>query len=57
MPQVLDLETRQFEAGPALQVERFACAVTTLDTERVLVIGGYVNGAASATTEVLSVAD
>ena len=54
--QVLDLETMQFEAGPTMQEVRLYCAATTLDAERVLVIGGNI-GAGSTTTEVLSVAD
>ena len=46
----------QFEAGPTMQVARYACTVTSIDAERVLVIGGYADGAASATTELLGVA-
>ena len=53
---MLDLETMQFEAGPRLLDTRQGAA-TALDAERVLVIGGVVGGAASASTEVLSVAD
>ena len=55
--QVLDLETMQFEAGPTMQGARYSFAATTLDAERVLLIGGLLNGAATATTEVFSVAD
>ena len=55
--QVLDLETMQFEAGPAMEGARCGCATATLDAERVLVIGGFIDGEASASTEVLSVAD
>ena len=55
--QVLDIETMQFEAGMTMRDARSACAVTTLDAERVFVIGGGVNGAASASTEVLSVTE
>ena len=53
---MLDLETMQFEAGPTLQDARYFGAATKLDAERVLVIGGYVIGAASATTVILGVA-
>ena len=55
--QVLDVETMQFEAGPTQQDARYKCAATKLDAERVIVIGGRVNHATSASTEVLSVAD
>ena len=55
--QVLDLETMQFEAGPTMKDARCVCVTTALDAERALVIGGQVNGATSATTEVLGVAD
>ena len=53
---MLDLERMLFEAGPTLQDASYACTVTTLDAERVIVIGGRVNRVESAFTEVLSVA-
>ena len=53
--QVLDIDTMQFEPGPTMQEARFL-ANTALDADRVIVIGGRVNGAESASTEVLSVA-
>jgi len=53
---VLDLETMQFEAGPAMEGARCGCATATLDAERVLVIGGFIGAPVSATTQVLSVA-
>ena len=53
---MLNLEAMQFEAGPTMQDARNGTA-TTIDAERVLVIGGRVNEAASASTEVLSVVD
>ena len=43
----------QFEAGPNLLDAREACAAIALDTESFLLIGGYANGVASVTTEVL----
>ena len=60
--QVLDLETMQFEAGPAMESVRFACAATPLDADRILVVGGSDNevrdyGVRPASTEILGAAD
>ena len=55
--QVLDLETMEFEAGPAMEIARYACAATRLDADRVLVIGGKDNGTYLASTEILGAVD
>ena len=55
--QVLDLETMEFEAGPTIQRARGACAAVPLDVDRILVIGGYDDGTALASTEILGSAD
>ena len=48
---MLDLETMQFGAGPMMETARDGAA-TTLDAERVLVIGGHGN-TFFASTEIL----
>ena len=53
--QVLDLETMQFEAGPTM--EEACYGATPLDADRILVIGGWDDGTASARTEILGAAN
>ena len=54
--QVLDLEKMQFEAGPTMEIAHGGCAAVPLDSDRVLVIGGYYNGTYLASTEILGAA-
>jgi hypothetical protein len=46
----------QFNPGPTMMMRRWGCAAMLLDSERVLVVGGYSGKSPLAFSEVLGVA-